>query len=406
MTPFIQGLLETVGITIVLVVLLWLLLRLERAAAARVARVTEQRMGTGWGGQAFRATSAPRLLHLGVAVVVRAIGLVLIVLWFAFVLRRFPATLAWGDLLRMRVWTRLGSLGQSIVDSLPNLFMVAVIIIAVRAVARLVKALFDAVERGEVHLPSVYPETAAPTRRLVMALLWLTALAMAYPYVPGSGSEGVKGISVFVGLVLSLGSSGVVQHMMSGLMVTFARAVSVGDFANIGGVEGTVTQVGALATKVRKPTGEEITIPNAVVVSNTVTNYSARGDAAPARLRTSVTIGYAVPWRQVEALLLIAAQQTPGILRTPPPRVMRTSLDNFYITYTLLVTPEEPRRRNEVLDGLHTNILDAFNEHGVQIMAPNYEADPESKKVVPQSDWYSAPAVAPAGTLPRAAGNS
>src|SRR4029453_964832 len=115
---------------------------------------------------------------------------------------------------RMRVWTRLGSLGQSMVDSLPDLFMVAGIIIAVRAVARLVSALFDAVERGEVHLPSVYPDTAAPTRRLVMALLWLTALAMAYPYVPGSGSEGVKGISVFVGLVLSLGSSGVVQHMM------------------------------------------------------------------------------------------------------------------------------------------------------------------------------------------------
>jgi small-conductance mechanosensitive channel len=196
---------------------------------------------------------------------------------------------------------------------------------------------------------------------------------------------------VFVGVIVSLGSTGVVQHLMAGLTLTFARAVRVGEFARLGDVEGTILQIGAVATKVRTPFGEEITIPNAIVMSQTTTNYS-RGSGAAASLTTSVTIGYDTPWRQVEALLLKAALCTPGLRRTPPPIVWRVSLDDYYVKYTLLAIPEDPCRRPEVLDGLHTRILDAFNEQGVQIMSPHYMGDPAAPKIVPPSDRYAAPA--------------
>jgi len=252
--------------------------------------------------------------------------------------------------------------------------------------------LFDSVERGRLTLPGVYPDTAPPTRRLIIAGVWMSALAMAYPYVPGSGTDGVKGISVFIGVVLSFGSTGVIQHLVSGLMLTYARAAHVGDFARIGEVEGTILEIGPLATKVRTPFGEEVTIPNAVVVSQTLTNYSTGGGGSAAYLPTSVTIGYDTPWRQVEALLLAAARRTTGLRVTPPATVWRVSLDDFYVKYTLLVTPEDPCHRAQVLDRLHGHILDAFNEHGVQIMSPHYMGDPAGAKVVPPSQWYAPPA--------------
>ena len=266
----------------------------------------------------------------------------LVYLWLAYVLRRFPYTRPWGESLRALLVTQLSAFGATIVDAAPGLFAVALIMVAARWASKAVALLFDAVERGRVSLPGVYPDTAPPTRRLVIAGVWMSALAMAYPYIPGSGTDGVKGMSVFIGVILSFGSAGVIQHLVSGLMLTYARAAHVGDFARIGEVEGTILQIGPIATKMRTPIGEEVTIPNAVVVSQTLTNYSIGSGESAAYLPTSVTIGYDTPWRQVEALLLAAARRTTGLRATPPATVWRVSLDDFYVKYTLLVTPEDP----------------------------------------------------------------
>jgi len=153
-----------------------------------------------------------------------------------------------------------------------------------------------------------------------------------------------------------------------------------------------VLQIGALATKVRTPYGEEITIPNAVVVSQTTTNYSKAPDGAVPFLTTSVTIGYDTPWRQVEGLLLMAAHETAGVRPDPRPFVWREGLEDFYVKYTLLVAPENPNDRAALLDRLHVRILDAFNQYGVQIMSPHYMVDPQDQKVVPPSRWHQAPA--------------
>jgi small-conductance mechanosensitive channel len=197
---------------------------------------------------------------------------------------------------------------------------------------------------------------------------------------------------VFLGIVLSLGSSGIVNQIMSGLTITYSRAVRVGDFVRIGDVEGTITLLGTLSTKVKTPRREEVTIPNAVFMSQVTTNYSRFSDTEGVFVPTSLTIGYDTPWRQVHALLLLAAQRTAGVRTDPRPVVRQTALQDFYVEYTLLVCLERPEQRGITLDLLHANILDAFNEYGVQITSPNYEADPEARKVVPVDQWYAAPA--------------
>jgi small-conductance mechanosensitive channel len=215
---------------------------------------------------------------------------------------------------------------------------------------------------------------------------------MAYPYLPGSQTEAFKGVSVFLGLIISLGSSGIVSQLMSGLMITFSRALRLGDFVRIGDVEGTVTHLGVLSTKIRTLRNEEATIPNAVVVSQTTTDYSRFGDSEGAFTPTSVTIGYDTPWRQVHALLLLAAERTPGLRRDPKPLVLQAGLEDFYVKYTLFVCLELQQSRPYTLAALHANIQDTFNEYGVQIMSPNYVLDPTAPKVVPRKDWFAAPA--------------
>jgi small-conductance mechanosensitive channel len=217
-------------------------------------------------------------------------------------------------------------------------------------------------------------------------------LVLAYPYLPGSNSDAFKGMSVFLGVVLSIGSSGIVNQMMSGLTITYSRAVRPGDWVKMGDVEGTVIQVGVLSIKVKTARREEVTIPNAVVMSQVTTNYSRFADTEGVFVPTSVTIGYDTPWRQVQALLLLAAERTPGVRRDPKPVVRQTALQDFYVQYVLLVCLDSPQQRFLTLDALHANIQDAFNEYGVQIMSPNYEADPEGRKVVPVDQWYAAPA--------------
>jgi small-conductance mechanosensitive channel len=319
-------------------------------------------------------------------------GLILAYAWLTFVLRRFPYTRPWGEALRHFLIHEVFALGRAMVQAVPDLFAVLLIVIVTRVISRVVDLLFVAVEEGRTTLPGVYPETVQPTRRLVTFFLWIFALALAFPRLPGSDTDAFRGVSVFLGLVISLGSSGIVNQVMSGFTLTYSRALRLNDVVKIGEVEGVVTHMGSLSTKLKTPKGEEVTIPNAVVVATQTTNYSRFADSDGVYMGTSITIGYDTPWRQVKALLLLAATRTAGVRQTPPPVVRQSALQDFYVQYTLLFCPEQPATRLATLDRLHGNILDAFNEHGVQIMSPNYEADPSGPKVVARDQWFAAPA--------------
>ena len=190
------------------------------------------------------------------------------------------------------------------------------------------------------------------------------------------------------------------SQIMSGFMITYSRALRTGHFVRIGDVEGTVTHLGVLSTKVKTLWQEEVTIPNAVVVAQTTIDYSRLSDTEGVFTPTSVTIGYDAPWRQVHALLLLAAQRTVGLRRAPKPVVLQASLEDFYVKYTLIVCLERQQSRLITLDALHSNIQDLFNEYGVQIMSPNYVLDPAAPKVVPKQNWFAAPAASPEPARP------
>jgi small-conductance mechanosensitive channel len=383
-----------IGATIVYMLLLWILIRLDTRAAGAAGRAMERRLRAVPAGEVMVAARAPLLVQRLLTIVGVALALLLTYSWLTMILRRFPYTRPWGETLRTSLFSAVASGGRSLLDHLPNLLTVLAIVLLTRFVVRLVTFAFRTVEEGRVTLPGVFPETAQPTRRIAVALLWVFALVLSYEFLPGAKSDAFKGVSVFIGLIISLGSTGIMNQVMSGLMVTYSRAVRVGDFVRIGDVEGTVTQLGTLSTKIKTPRNEEVTLPNALVVTQAATNFSRHaedGVLAPA----SVTIGYDVPWRQVEALLMMAAERTGGVRRQPAPVVLQTALGDFAVEYKVLVCIDQPHRRIVTLNALHANIQDAFNEYGVQIMSPAYEADPSERKTVPPSRWYAAPAPVP-----------
>jgi small-conductance mechanosensitive channel len=392
-------LLRAAGLAVLATLGLLLALRvLVGARRALVARLPEA------GGTGFRD------LHLGGFTLLRAdqmigtirrivgfvawlAGLLFAYLWLVFVLTSFAYSRPWGEALGGYLTHTVKTLLLEALRAVPGLFTVVLIIGATRWIARLVRAFFDAVEARSVVVPWVHPETANPTRRLAVAMLWLLAIVVAYPYMPGSGSDVFKGVSVFAGLVLSLGSSGVMNQAMSGLVLMYSRALRPGDYVQVGEEEGVVVELGMLSTKIRTNKRELVTLPNAVVAGARVKNYSRLADQPEGvLLYTSVTIGYDTPWRQVEGMLLLAASRTRGLRSAPEPFVLVTALSDFYLEYQLNVPMEDPRRRPAVLSELHAHIADVFNEFGVQITSPHYVADPPVAQVIPRSQWRPAPA--------------
>ena len=393
-----QRLLIAVGLAVVgLAVgsfLLWALLRAHRKFAGRLVEIAEHRL-TRTGITDVASLRASRVFEFqrGLLTAI-TVGSAIVVVYstLTFVLRRFPYTRPWGESMRGFLFTTVEDLALGIVHAIPGLFTVLLIVLITRFILRVLGIWFNAVEAGRTHVQWLYPETAQTTRRLVTVLLWLFTIVVAYPYLPGSQTDAFKGVSVFLGLMLTFGSSGLVNQVMSGFMVTYSRALRVGDWVRIGDVEGTVIHLGILSTKIKTYRGEETTIPNAVVVSQTTTDYSRFAEKNETFTPTTVTIGYDAPWRQVHALLLQAAERTPGLRLDPKPYVLQEALQDFYVKYTLFVCLERQDQRYFTLNALHAHIQDLFNEYGVQIMSPNYLADPSSPKVVARKDWYAAPA--------------
>ena len=382
---------QSLVITFLFGLVVWGLQRTYRSAGDAAARAERRFSRSQIAGEISRALSLIDFLRRLVRVAIVAAGAVVTYSWLTFVLRRFPYSRAWGESLRNFLFGRLAWIGEGILAALPNVLTIALIVFVTRMATQVVRVVFFNVERGRLRLPGVYADTASMTSKLVAGLFWVMAAVVAYPYVPGSNSEAFKGISVMIGLMVTLGSSGIFSQIMSGFTLTYSRALHTGDYVRVGDIEGRVSHTGLLATKIVTPERQEVTIPNAVLISQTVTNY-APFEQPPAYVHTDVTIGYDAPWRQVEAMLLDSAKRTSGLRVDPPPVVRQAALEDFYVRYRLLVSLEDPSTRPAVFDALHENIQDVFNEHGVQIMSPNYEADPEAPKVVPRARWFAAPA--------------
>jgi small-conductance mechanosensitive channel len=281
----------------------------------------------------------------------------------------------------------------AIANSLPGNFIAVGIFLFVWVITRTSEEFFANVESKSTDGAWLNTHTAPATRRIVNASLWLFAIAMAYPYLPGSHTEAFKGLSVMVGLMVSIGASGIVGQIASGLILVYTYALKRGEYVRINDCEGTVTELSLFVTRLRTGMGEEIAIPNALVLGNVTRNFSRIRNSAGRSgyvLDTTVTIGYDVPWRQVHAMLIEAATATPEILDDPAPYVVQTALSDFYVAYKLVVNvgTDVPSARAKVASDLHAAIQDAFNRNGVQIMSPHYFSDPSSPKLVAKENWH------------------
>lgn len=215
---------------------------------------------------------------------------------------------------------------------------------------------------------------------------------LRYPYIPGSHSEAFKSISILVGVLVSLGSTSITSNILAGYSIIYRRAFKVGDWVKINGHIGKISQIRLLVTNMRSLKNEMIVIPNSTLLNNEIVNFSALAATNGLILHTAVGIGYEVPWRQVEAMLLLAAERTLDLMRTPRPFVLQTALNDFSITYELNVFCSGPEKMLELYSDLHRNIQDVFNEYHVQIMTPHYIQDTQEPKVVPKEKWHIAPA--------------
>jgi len=300
------------------------------------------------------------------------VRLVLLYLWAHLLLRLFPYTRPWGETLGEYLVSTLQGLALGILHTLPNLFTIAVVFFIARLLTRLTRTVLDAVNSGKIRMPWIYPETVQPTKRILVVIIWIFALIAVYPYLPGSGSEAFKGLSVLIGLMLSLGGTGIVSQAMSGLVLMYSRALHADDYVRIGDTEGVVLSLGLLATKIRTAKREEITIPNSVVLCTSTKNYSRLAGEKGVIIHTTVSIGYDEPWRKVHEQLLLAAARTTGLKKDLKPFIIQTALSDFSVEYQLNAFLLHPEERLDTLGVLHANIQDAFNEAGIAIVSPHY----------------------------------
>ena len=301
----------------------------------------------------------------------------------------FPPTQVIAEGLRSHLRMVFGRLLQGLLSAIPGLLTIVLILALTRLAMQGCRAWFLAIERGRLQFPGFYPEWAKPTGRLVSAAILMAGLVIAFPYVPGSGSKVFQGAGLFVGVLAALGSSAVATNVISGLMLIYTRAFQEGDRVEINGVVGLVQERDLLVTRIQTPRNELVSIPNATVIASSIINFSfsRREIQRPVAVATTVTIGYDVPWRQVQALLLQAARQTPGIAADPEPFVLQTSLNDFHISYELNAHVEEVNRYRETLSALLAAIQDSFAAADVEIMSPGYHAirDGSGRTVPPRS---------------------
>ena len=296
----------------------------------------------------------------------------LLQVYLTIVLGYFPATREISRTFLDWIISQLSSIAQQVLAYLPNLLPLMAILILTYYLVRLNNWLFCEIGAGRMKIRGFYPDWADPTAKLIHLLILVLAAVIVFPYLPGSKSPAFQGISIFVGVLLSLGSSSAVANVVAGTILTYMRSFQVGDYVEVGSTRGEVIEKTLLVTRIRTPKKEIVTIPNGTVMSSTVTDYSAEATQQGVILHTNVTIGYDVPWRQVHELLIQAALGTTHILPEPRPFVLQTSLDDFYVSYQLNAFTDHPIGMTRTYSGLHQSIQDKFNEAGVEIMSPHY----------------------------------
>jgi small-conductance mechanosensitive channel len=291
------------------------------------------------------------------------------------------------DMVRSAVWGIWGGF----VDYLPDFFTALVIIGVASLIIKLCRLVFEGMERQRIKVPGFYPEWSKTSFNLLRMLIIAMTIVVVFPYLPGSDSPAFQGVSIFFGVLLSLGSTTAVANVVAGIVITYTRAFRTGDYVRIADTEGKIIERTAFVTRIRTPKNVDVSLPNSSVMSGKVINFSTQGRRDGIRLHTSITIGYDVPWPKVQELMLSAAVATKHIETEPEPFVLQKALDDNYVAYELNATTKRVSLRPQIYSDLHANILDAFHTAGVEITSPHYRAvrdgnEPAMAPVMPHPD--------------------
>lgn len=305
----------------------------------------------------------------------------------------FPQTEGLAYRILGYIWNPIRGIFVGVIDYIPKLFTIIVIWYAVRYLVRLVHYLAREVEAGRLKFNGFYPDWAMPTFHIVRFLLYAFMIAMIYPYLPGSDSGVFQGISVFVGLIVSLGSSTVIGNIIAGLVITYMRPFKLGDRIKLNDTTGDIIEKTPLVTRIRTPKNEVVTVPNSFIMSSHTVNYSTSAREYGLIIHSEVTIGYDAPWRQIHEMLINAALNTPGVVDDPRPFVLETSLSDWYPVYQINAYIKEADKMAQIYSDLHQNIQDIFNEAGIEIMSPHYMAVRDgNESTIPKKDLREKPA--------------
>ncbi len=390
------------ALTAITTVLLFLLFRVTGNLFPRLAREVRSWQGTRIRGVRFQRVefiSAARLTAAAIRMV-RALRVVLMLVALAIyvqlVLGFFPWTRGVAGRMFDYGWSAVRDTSLSVLGYLPKVLYIAIIVVIARFVMRATKLFFDAVERSEIHLPSFHAEWADPTYKIVRFLIMAFATVIAFPYLPGSQSPAFRGVSIFFGVLLSLGSTSAVANIVAGIVLTYMIPFRPGDRVKIADTVGDVVESNLLVVRVRTIKNVEITIPNAAVLASHIVNYSTRAENDGLILCSTVTIGYDAPWRTVHELLITAAARTRSILEKPAPFVLQTALNDFFVSYEINAYTDQASRMAVTYGELHQNIQDEFAKAGVEIMSPHYMAARDGNTIAIPADQrpsdYEAPA--------------
>jgi small-conductance mechanosensitive channel len=386
----IHALLATAVFALIVALVLWFSRWLRQALLRHRAKIQSVQI------QSFQFVRAENIwggLRRAVGAITILVLLFVVFTYLGYVLRLFPWTHGAAVKLLSYALEPLRVLGIGLLGELPNLLFLVVLFVIVRWVLRAIHLFFGAIGRSEVIMSGFEAEWAEPTYKIVRLLVIAFTLVIAYPYIPGSDSNAFKGLSLFLGVVFSLGSSSIVANMLAGYLMTYRRAFRIGDRIKIGDTVGDVSEMRVQVTHLRTPRNEEVVVPNSIILNSEIINYSVLARTEGLILHTPVGIGYETPWRQVEAMLLEAARRTPGLKPATTPFVRQKLLGDFAVTYELYVYCDNAQAMYALYTDLHRNILDVFNEFGVQIMTPAYEGDTPEPKIVPKEHWFDAPAL-------------
>ncbi len=304
---------------------------------------------------------------------------------------RYTFQLPYADRLMPYLSAPVAAAAKGVVGYLPSVLMLVVIVAVARYLVRVLRVAMKAVETGEIALPGFDPEWGEPTFRLMRIVVILATIVVSYPYLPGAGSEVFKGFSVFIGAVITLGSTAAINNIISGVVLTYTRAFRVGDRVKIGDTLGDITEKGLFVTRIRAPGNEMITIPNGKVLAGDITNLSDGAEGKGLSVFASAGIGYDVDWRKVHAMMKEAARNTSGVEAEPDPFVIQTDLGNYAVSYLLIAKTVEPKLQLLIQSELRQNVLDVFNREGIEIMTPSVSALRDANRPAIPADFNPSP---------------